>query len=167
MTTPYQQILQATVQKAIELNDKNSIEKILLSEPSLEVKRDEYGFPILFWAIKKDYPHKIEMLEFLFQCGIDINQQTKYGSTLLHHFVGLNDRALTIFLLEKGASLDIKNQKNQTPIEALKEDIKTCHPTLINYKLQYLEFLNAYQEKKQLESFSNETHTNKAPKIKL
>lgn len=49
--------------------------------------------------------------------GVDLDNVTAYGDTLLHKFVSYNQKDLLVAAIKKGANINIKNAANQTPLE--------------------------------------------------
>jgi ankyrin repeat protein len=151
--------------KAIELKDKKTVEKILTDHPNFKTEYDAFGYPFLFcFSTLKDITqsHVIEMMQCLFDCGVDINIPNVYGNTILHDYLCSNEEEVLLFLLEKGASLAIKNKREQTPLDRLKDASDSA-----SYKIKNLALLHAFEERKQLENKIYSEKNDTLRKVKL
>lgn len=61
----------------------------------------------------------IPAVKALLDLGADPNIQDSDGNTALHHACNYEHESIVELLLEKSCSIDIKNNKEQTPIECI------------------------------------------------
>jgi hypothetical protein len=85
-----------------------------------------------YFAVQmKDKTEAKKMLGFFQSRGVDINSKdtklTKAGLTALHHAVYANEPQQVELLLAHGAKTDVRDDKNQTPLE-LARSLQDRHP---------------------------------------
>ncbi len=66
-------------------------------------------------------PQAIAALRFILDLGVDINETSANGDTVMHvaSVTNLGSPAVIQFLFDKGARLDLKNKAGRTPLEAV------------------------------------------------
>ena len=95
----------------------------MLIKNGLEInKMDEYGVTTLSKEVeKKNYEH----IEFLIDCGADVNNKNINGKTLLLNEVmkGNSNYKMINFLINHGADIDLRDSEEKTIIDDLVEMI--------------------------------------------
>ena len=109
------------------------LNKMLLSNPSLLnlpqlTSNDLQSTPLNASIAYRE----VEMFDYLLQIDADVNAQDDVG-TALHMAIMTKQLDLAKVLLEKGASVDVKNSKGLTPLEMA---IKTKQPDLAKVLLE-------------------------------
>jgi ankyrin repeat protein len=59
-----------------------------------------------------------DVLQLLIDSGADVNEPDKAGNTVLHLVAGAGLDTLVRLLADHGAMLNVKNQRQQTPLQA-------------------------------------------------
>jgi ankyrin repeat protein len=103
--------------------DLASLKKLLLSNPSL-LNLPQKCTNHLYRKISIVTPlnasldaHQVEISDYLFQFGVDVNAQDEHWGTALHLAVQTGQLDLIKMLLGKGADPNVKNHKGFTPLE--------------------------------------------------
>ncbi|KAI9249541.1 hypothetical protein BY458DRAFT_525521 [Sporodiniella umbellata] len=95
---PLLQIIQSAFLQAIKIHDHLSLQTLLLKPPSLNAHQVSYGPPLLMnhhdpktgltplhHAMRTKPLPSLETIKLLYHAGVDVNAQTYYGRTALHH----------------------------------------------------------------------------------
>lgn len=97
----------------------------------------------------------LDILEDLLKYGIDINVQNADGATALHVAVGVGSLEVTSFLIDQGASLEIRDARGLRPYDLAEqgkqEDLLKLFPTLEGAVDTETSIKSAEEEKKELE----------------
>jgi ankyrin repeat protein len=101
--------------------DVETVKKILVTKPDPNV-RDEFGATALHEAI---WVSNLEVIKLLLDYGFDVNAVVpSNGYTPLHYAVWLNRPEAVRLLLQYKADKNIKDKKNQTPLEKASKEGK-------------------------------------------
>lgn len=96
----------------------DSIQAMLIANPSLANHRDERGFTPLVLAT---YMGQKEVAEVLIENGAEIDAQDALGNTALMGVCFKGSVELAQMLLDKGASLHITNKEGKTALNFAQE----------------------------------------------
>lgn len=87
---------------------------ILLNAFSLNAQKLLFATSKIKQIVKNE---NIALLDSLIDNGMDINKQYRFNETILHYAAYEQKTSLVRYLIDKGASLDILNKNNWTPLE--------------------------------------------------
>ena len=73
------------------------------------------------WGPGEEERVTLEVARLLVELGVDVNAVSKAGNTALHGAAGKGFNSVVQFLVEKGAILDVKNKKEETPLTLAEE----------------------------------------------
>ncbi|RCI03883.1 hypothetical protein CU098_010454 [Rhizopus stolonifer] len=135
---PLVQIIQSAFLQAIKIHDHLSLQTLLLKPPSLNAHQTRQGPPLLMnhhdpktgltpfhHAMRTKPLPSLETIKLLYHAGADINAQTYYGRTALHH--------LARFGLDSEGSWGIqKSNQGSVPMDAdVPQHLAHCASLLI------------------------------------
>jgi ankyrin repeat protein len=101
--------------------DVEMVKKILAAKPDPDV-RNQFGATALHEAI---WVSNLEVIKLLLDYGFDVNAVVpSNGYTPLHYAVWLNKPDAVILLIQHKADRNIKDKKNQTPLEKASKEGK-------------------------------------------
>ena len=83
---------------------------------------------LLFSSDDKSRKNLENILDAMLVAGLDVNHQDANGNTALHEAVRSIYKEQIYWLLENGADLSIRNHKNKTPIDVLRERVNRPNP---------------------------------------
>ncbi|WP_162046290.1 ankyrin repeat domain-containing protein [Vibrio taketomensis] len=93
-----------------QYGDLLALKRLISSDPSITNHKDEYGFNALHLAVTED---NHQVIAFLVNAGININEQNNDGITPLH-IAGYPDVAE--LLIQLGANIEIEDSVGNTPL---------------------------------------------------
>lgn len=86
---------------------------------------DSTGKTPLFYAIYNSSEEQVNVLRILVENGAKLNEKDIFGKTALHYAAELGKSRCIPFLLQRGASLDMVDSRNKTPLDlAANEKVK-------------------------------------------
>jgi len=104
----------ADLLKAARNNDKNEVRR-LLNEHYIDINiKDENGYTVLNWAIKRSNP---ETVQILLDNGANLDIPATHGRIPLIYAVIYNNPEIVQMLLDKGANLDISDNNGYTALD--------------------------------------------------
>ncbi|KAH3762442.1 hypothetical protein Pelo_5742 [Pelomyxa schiedti] len=92
-----------------EIQDNDSLLAVLKLDPDLSVLDKNESTPLMIYALKS-----IVMANTIIKAGSPINTKDKQGNTPLHNASWSEELCAALF--EKGATVDVVNQANETPL---------------------------------------------------
>lgn len=126
------------LQNAIENNQIEILQLMLENGADIRVQTKQGG--VLHWAVGRQT--SIPTFEFVLSLGSDINMKDNAGNTPLHRAVACHRKDIIQVLLENGADISIKNNRNMTALEWAKYLFETGG----KYKQEYPEVIELLEK---------------------
>eukprot|EP01090_Pellita_catalonica_P018547 TRINITY_DN6036_c0_g1_i1.p1 TRINITY_DN6036_c0_g1~~TRINITY_DN6036_c0_g1_i1.p1 ORF type:complete len:400 (-),score=56.01 TRINITY_DN6036_c0_g1_i1:551-1750(-) len=114
-----------------KMSDTSNLEKCL-SNLEINAHDPQTGYTLLHLAILPQKGGLWDVFRAILQSGAEISSQANDGSTPLHLSIKYKKDSVSQFLINRGASIEIKNVHNESPLDLLTqagdtEMLKFCH----------------------------------------
>lgn len=134
----------------IHLTSNAETVKLLLASGANPNLKDYDGFSVFHSHFYNKDDEKEEIFKLFLDYHANPNAQDREGSTVLHYiFKSIKGnqeiKSLIPLLIEYGADLNLKNNKNELPVDGIK-----TNQFVSNHK-ELIEFIQAFDEKQKLE----------------
>ncbi|EDR26019.1 hypothetical protein, conserved [Entamoeba dispar SAW760] len=84
---------------------------------------------------------RLILVELLLKAGAEVDARTKNGSTAMHYAMYMERTDLISILLENNASLEIKNEKGETPLSIVSKSKNQSFQNTVKYFKEVIEYL--------------------------
>jgi ankyrin repeat protein len=103
----------AEIHDAAKTGDLAKVKVLIRNDPDLVSAKDETGRTALHWACRGVH---IEIIEYLIECGADLNVKDAYDITPLHSVVSRDHARAAELLIRHGVLLDEPMYDQRTPL---------------------------------------------------
>ncbi|BFU24198.1 protein kinase, putative [Entamoeba histolytica HM-3:IMSS] len=84
---------------------------------------------------------RLILVELLLKAGAEVDATTKNGSTAMHYAMYMERTDLISILLENNASMEIKNEKGETPLSIVSKSKNQSFQNTVKYFKEVIEYL--------------------------
>jgi ankyrin repeat protein len=91
--------------------------EMLLKKTNVVNETDSTGKTPLFYAIYNSSEEQVNILRILIENGAKLNEKDILGKTALHYAAEMGKTRCIPFLLQRGANLDIVDNRNKTALD--------------------------------------------------
>lgn len=120
------------IHKLVEFGFVEPLESIVELHPNWQVKNNNNVTPLMLAA----YYQKIEIVNFLINKKVNLNEKSKNGNTALHYAASKNNHLICRILINKGADILSNNQKDQMAL-----DLPTLPEAKVILEIEYAKYI--------------------------